>query len=40
MEYADEKLNYVCSFTQTEGGSSGFEFTGYDFNVGVLFNSN
>ena len=40
MEYADEKLNYVCSFTQTEGGSSGFEFTGYDFKDGVLFNSN
>lgn len=38
-QYKDGRLNYVASFTQTGGGSSDFEYTGFDFADGKLVNS-
>lgn len=34
LEYTGEALQYVCSFSQTGGGSSDFEYTGYMFENG------
>lgn len=39
MEYKDHELCYVCAFTQTEGGSSDFAFTGYKFEDGACVSS-
>lgn len=39
MAYQNNKLQYVGSFTQTGGGSSGFEYTGYEFENGKLVDS-
>ncbi len=35
LEYKDEEFRYVMSFGQTEGGSSGFVYTGYEFSEGL-----
>lgn len=34
LEYTSNSFQYVCSFTQTEGGSSDFQYTGYRFENG------
>ncbi|MCD8221345.1 MAG: hypothetical protein LUD07_03950 [Clostridiales bacterium] len=39
MSYQDGKLEYNASFTQTEGGSSDFAYTGYCFDHGALSSS-
>ena len=39
LEYADGAFRYVCSFTQTDGGSSDFSYTGYGFENGVCVKS-
>ena len=39
LEYADGKFRYVASFTQTDGGSAGFAYTGYDFEYGTCTNA-
>ena len=36
MQYSDEKLNMVASFSQDGEGSSGFSYTGYEFEDGEL----
>ncbi len=36
VEYKDNKFKYKASFTQTSGGTSGFEYTGYNFVNGEL----
>lgn len=35
LGYDEERLRYEASYTQTEGGSSGFEYTGYKFENGL-----
>lgn len=39
MVYQDGGWQYAGSFTQTDGGSSGFAYTGYEFEQGTLVNS-
>lgn len=39
VTYQNGSLKYVCSFTQTAGGSSGFVYTGYEFADGELADS-
>lgn len=39
MVYEDGSWQYASSFTQTDGGSSGFAYTGYEFEEGALVNS-
>ena len=39
LEYCDDKLQYVGSFTQTGGGSSDFEYTGFKFKDGKIIES-
>lgn len=36
IEYMDEKIQYVSSFTQTSGGSIDFQYTEYQFENGVV----
>ena len=40
MEYANNRFQYICAFTQTGGGSSDFEYTGYEFSNGKLSDVN
>jgi len=37
LQYFDDKFNYISSFYQSNGGSSGFEYTFYKFNNGEIF---
>ncbi|OUN73797.1 hypothetical protein B5G12_06190 [Faecalibacterium sp. An58] len=39
MQYQDHSLQYVCSYTQTGGGSIDFMYTGYKFENGVCVSS-
>lgn len=39
MTYQNGELQYAFSFTQTGGGSSEFEYTGYEFADGICTNS-
>ena len=39
LEYINGVFRYVCSFTQTDGGSMGFEYTGYVFENGICIKS-
>ena len=39
LEYVNDQLQFVCFFTQTDGGSSGFKNTGYAFKDGICVNS-
>lgn len=39
MQYQDDSLQYVCSYTQTDGGSADFIYTGYKFENGVCVSS-
>ena len=35
MQYRDHSIQYVCSYTQTDGGSADFMYTGYKFENGA-----
>lgn len=39
MEYVEGKLQYICSYTQMEAGSSGLSYGGYEFSNGTLVGS-
>lgn len=39
LEYTNHEFQFVCSFTQTEGGSSEFQYTGYIFENGLCTGS-
>ena len=39
VTYKNNEWQYAGSFSQTDGGSTGFEFTGYEFENGICKNS-
>lgn len=39
LEYINGSFQYVCSFAQTDGGSTGFEYMGYFFEDGICVKS-